>query len=114
MTTKLQGSQFVKKIKFTGAGYNECDQMIAVIVNASTDVIAVIFVKVADSSFPDAKIIEQVDDDTAIIDLFFTSDMTKDLSGKYVLEVQRTVAGERMPIIKTEAELFTIKKTHIA
>ncbi len=30
---KLQGSQFVKKIKFTGAGYYECDQMIVVIVS---------------------------------------------------------------------------------
>lgn len=106
MTEKLQGEQFPQSIKFDSAAYDQCDQIVVAVFSSSTGTIIETFVKVADEKYPNAAILTKNETDAQAIDLFFTSEKTKNMLGKYSMEIKRVVSGVQMPIFKTTLPMF--------
>lgn len=113
MKDKIQGEQFIEQLRFTGAGYDQCEQMIFVVYNTNTQSVASAFVKVADDKFPGAELVVKNEYDAQVVDLFFSAEKTATMLGKYSIEIKRVISGTQMPVIKNKMDVynFTTSKT---
>ena len=102
----LQGEQLYRYIGGSTLSYEDCEQILITVYNATTRVVVANYLKVADDAYPDAGVIEQSDVLDFEFMVFLSSEFTNTLPiGTYYMELERTVLPT---ITKDTVEFITV------
>ena len=108
-----QGEQFVKQF-YTSVPLANTSQIIAKFYYSERSSESVTFVKVTDSRFPSAPIIEAGNEDGTIISCYFTKAITKTMSvGIWRVEFEITINDTKTVIYKPTIDVFAVQSTTI-
>ena len=107
-----QGEQFPKQFCLTGATTDDFEQIVVKFFHAETGQ-DIVFVKVADPSYPDASIID-IYEDKINFHCFFTESMTNTMElGLWRVEIKCDYQGNISPIFKLDENVFIVRPSEI-
>lgn len=110
MITLIRGAQ--RYLSFTAGtnGYAQCSQIVVKLVNVNSGAVAKEWRKVLPSPLQENTNLGEVEatpgDDNKKFRVWLTAAESRAMDGKYNLYVERTIAGEKMPIDITKVESY--------
>lgn len=108
-----QGEQFIKQF-LTSVKFSDTSQIIAKFYHSENVKENIVFVKQADSRFPDAPTLEQGNDEGTIIQCYFTKALTKPMTvGIWRVEFEITINDIKTLIYKPSVDVFAVQPTTI-
>lgn len=108
-----QGEQFIKQF-LTSVKFSDTSQIIAKFYHSEDVKENIVFLKEADSRFPDAPLLEAGNDDGTIIQCYFTKTMTAPMTvGIWRVEFEITIDDTKVLIYKPSVDVFAVQPTTI-